>query len=68
MCYLAIWCCWPNAVGLADVGGLFEVEVMVVDQDLIPYMGQLVLSNVPVKRWIIDPYMHRLLDGSGKGM
>ena len=32
---------------------------MGVKQDLIPYVGQLVLSNVPVDRWIIG-----LLDGS----
>ena len=48
--------------------GLFEMEVRSVEQDLISYMGQLVLPNVPVKRWIIDLYIQCLLDGSSKGM
>ena len=26
-----------------------------VEQDLIPYVGQLELASVPVKGWIIDP-------------
>ena len=29
-----------------------------VIQDLIPYVGQLELANVPVKRQIIDPDVH----------
>ena len=36
---------------------LVEVEVRVVEQDLIPCVGQLVLPNVPVKVWIIGPYV-----------
>ena len=41
---------------------------MDAEQDWIPYMGQLVLANVPVDGWIIDHYEHSLLDGSGKGI
>ena len=48
--------------------GLFEVEVSGVEQDLIPYVGQVVLPKVPVKRWIIEPYVHSLLGGPGEGM
>ena len=31
-------------------------------------MGQLVLVDVPVERWVINPYKHGLLDGPGDGM
>ena len=48
--------------------GLFEVEVRGVQQDLIPYVGHMVLPNVPVEGWIIDPYVHSLLECPGKGM
>ena len=51
---------WP---WLPHEGGLFEVEVSIVEQDLIPNVGQLVLANVHVEGWIIDPY-----DGPSNGM
>ena len=38
------------------------MEVRGVEQDFIPYIGQLVLTIVPVEGWIIDPYEHGLLD------
>ena len=38
------------------------------EQDLIPYVRQLVFSNVPVERWIIDPDVHCLLHGPGDGI
>ena len=47
---------------------MFEVDVRGVEQDLIPYVGQWVLANVPVEGWIIDPYEHSLLDGPGQGI
>ena len=47
---------------------LFEVKVRGVEQDLIPYVGQLVLANVPADRWIIYPYEHSLHDGPCNGM
>ena len=34
-----------------------------VEQDLIPYVGQLELSSVPVKGWVIDPDVYGLLYG-----
>ena len=43
--------------------GLFEFEGLDVEQDIIPYVGQLELSNVSVKGWITDLYVHGLLDG-----
>ena len=44
------------------------LEVRVVEQHLIPYVEQLVLSNVPGKRWVFDPYAHSLPDGPGETM
>ena len=41
---------------------LFDLEVRYV----IPYVEQLVLSSIPVSGWIIDPYVHSLLDGPGE--
>ena len=34
-----------------------------VEQDLIPYVGKLKLSNAHDKEWIIDPDLHGLLYG-----
>ena len=48
--------------------GLLEVEVRGVEKDLIPNVGQLVLTNVPIKWWIIDPYINSLLDSLNKGV
>ena len=48
--------------------GLFEVEVKGVEQELIPYMGHLVLPNIAVKRLIIDPCADSLFDGPCKSM
>ena len=39
------------------------LEMKVVAQDLIPYVGHLGLANVPVEGWTIDPDAHGLLDG-----
>ena len=44
------------------------MEVRGVEQDLMPYVGQLALPNVPIEGWIIDPYADSLLDGPGKDM
>ena len=63
------WCFGPCTADLFELqGGPFEVEVRNVEQDLIPDVGQLVLSNVPVMGWIIDPYEHSLLDSPSDGM
>ena len=43
---------------------LLWIEVRGIEQDLIPYVGQLELANVPTEGWIIDPNIHSLLDGS----
>ena len=60
---------WAGVVGLIDLGGkVLEVEVRGVEKDVIPYVGQLVFSSVPVGGWIIDPYVHSLLNGPGKSM
>ena len=42
-----------------------KLEGRGVKQDLIPYVGQLKLANVPVKGWIIDPVLHGLLYSPG---
>ena len=63
LCYLS---CWHG--GTCKVGDLFQVEVRSVIQDLIWYVEHMVLPNVPVKGWIIGPYVHSLLDGPGEGM
>ena len=34
-----------------------------IKQDLIPYVGQLELANIPFEGYIIDPGIHGLLDG-----
>ena len=44
------------------------MEVRIAEQDLIPYVGQLVLPNVHIEGWSIDSYEHGLLDGPGNGM
>ena len=54
--YLASWCCGPCAV---DQG---------IEQDLVQNVGQLVLSNIPVRCWIIDPNKHSPLGGPCEGM
>ena len=36
------------------------------EQGLIPYVGYLLFPYVPLKCWIIDPYIHSLLDGPSK--
>ena len=43
--------------------GLFKLEVWCVKQNLIPYMGQLLLLNVIIEGWIIDHDIHVLSDG-----
>ena len=73
-------CCWCNTCSVAPapcveegrrgptVGEteivLLEIEGGGVQQDLIPYVGQLKLANNPVKGWIIDPDFHGLLYGA----
>ena len=44
------------------------MDVRGVEQDLISYVGQLVVANVPIKGWIIDSYEHGLFDGPSEGM
>ena len=46
-----------------ELYGLFEFEVWGIEQDLIPYMGQLVLSKVSNEEWCINLYAYNLLDG-----
>ena len=46
--------------------GLFEFEVWSVEEALMPYVEQLLLSNVSIIRWIINSYVYGLLDGPGK--
>ena len=48
--------------------GLFKLEVCSVKQDLIPYAGKLVLSNVPIERWIIGLFIHGLLTSPCNGV
>ena len=46
---------WPGVVGLVQWAlltrrdGLLEVEVRGVEQDLIPYVGQLAFPNIPME-------------------
>ena len=47
---------------------LFEVEVRGAEQDLIPYVEQLVYFSVPVEGWVIVLYEHSFLDGPNNGM
>ena len=51
---------WATGVGM----GLLEVEIRCVEQDLIRYVGQLELANVPTAGWIIDTDIHGFLYGS----
>ena len=50
-------------VGNWGVGYLYKVEGRGIKWDLIPYVGQLELANVPIVGWIIDPNVCSLLDG-----
>ena len=40
------------------------MEFRGIEQDLIPYVGQLKLPNVPIEELIIDPDVHSLIDGT----
>ena len=40
----------------------------IVKQDLISYVGQLLLAKSPGEGWIIDPYDHSLLESPSNGM
>ena len=42
--------------------GLSELEVMGVEQDHIPNVGQLQLTNVPVEGWLTEHDVHGLPD------
>ena len=42
---------------------LFKVEGRGIKQDLIPYVGQLILPMLLLEGWIIDPDVNSLLDG-----
>ena len=43
--------------------GLFKLEVRGAEQDLIPYVGQLKLPNVPFEGGNVIPDIDSLLDG-----
>ena len=47
---------------------VFEVYTGDVSQDLIPYVGQLVLPIIPAEGWVINPYEYGLLDDPGDGV
>ena len=53
---------------LLTLEGLLEAEVRGKEQDIIQYLGQLVLPNISIEGWIIDPYVHSFLDGPGEDM
>ena len=58
---------WPRCSGpMVMQKGLFELEVCGLKWDIIPYVGQLVLFNVPVDWWIIDPYIYTLINGASQ--
>ena len=40
----------------------FKFEVMGVEIDLISHVWQLILSSIPIKGWIINPYKYDLLN------
>ena len=65
--------CYSHGRRLADVKAsvadviatglyLFELKFCDVIQNLIPHMWQMVLANIFVEGWIINPYVHSLLD------
>ena len=61
--------CDRRRCGLSVVDSRVEKGVClslreVIEQDLLPYMGQLKLAYVPIEGWIIDPDVQGLLDGS----
>ena len=45
-----------------------EVAGRGVLQDLIPDMGQLEFAQIAIEGWVINPYEHGILDGSGNAM
>ena len=61
---------WAFVVGLIEMGGRVYLRWRSRDfeQDLIPYVGQLLHTNVIVEGWIIGPYEHGLLKGPSNGM
>ena len=37
-------------------------------QDSVPYMVKIILTHIPVESGAVDPYVDRMLNGSGKAM
>ena len=35
------------------------------EQDSVPYMMKVILTNIPVECGVVDPYVYRFLNGSG---
>ena len=38
------------------------------EQDSVPYMMKVVLTNIPVEGGVVDPDIYRFLDSSGQAM
>ena len=54
---------WANdlpgmADGMATVVRVHYFEFLGVEKNLIPYIWRMVLANVPIQGWIIDPYVY----------
>ena len=54
--------CWVWGPLWSGSRGLLKMEGRGVLQDLIPGVGQLVISHIPVEGRVIDSYEHGLLD------
>ena len=69
LCCLVGWYCGPYAVSMTNLEGMVYLRWRVrgVEQEFIPYMGQLVFANVSVEGWIINIYTHCLLDAPEGG-
>ena len=35
------------------------------EQDPVPYMMKVILTHIPAECGVVDPYVHRFLNGSG---
>ena len=62
------WCLSVAVSPLVVLCSLFVFKVWGVWQNLIPYLEQLILPNVSFEWWIIDPYLHDLLDHPSKAV
>ena len=39
-----------------DTVAVLKFELWISEESLIPYLGEVVFSTVPIRGWMVDPY------------